>query len=108
MTETADPARIRLDKWLWHARIFKTRVLAAEVVSKGKIRINGQKTNKPGRAVGPGDVLTIVWGGQVRTLRLLACGTRRGPATEAAALYTDPGQKGDAGPEMSDRTERPF
>ncbi len=108
MTESADPTRIRLDKWLWHARLYKTRVLAAEAISKGKIRINGQKTNKPGRAVGPGDALTIVWGGQVRTLRLLACGTRRGPATEAATLYTEPSQKRDADPEMPDRPEHPF
>lgn len=89
MTIGADPSRIRIDKWLWHARLFKTRVLAAETVAKGRVRINGQKTDKPGRAVGPGDVLTLIWGDQPRVLRLRAIGTRRGPATEAATLYED-------------------
>ncbi len=79
--------RLRIDKWLWHARFCKTRGLAADLVQGGKLRVNGQKVLKPGRAVGPGDVLTLAFGGQVRVLRVLACGTRRGPATEAALLY---------------------
>lgn len=86
--------RIRLDKWLWQARFCKTRALAAAVVEAGRVRVNGQRVDKPGRAVGPGDVLTLAGigagmgaGGQVRVLRIAACGTRRGPAPEAALLY---------------------
>lgn len=85
MAETAD--RIRIDKWLWQARFCKTRALAAELVTAGRVRVNGTRIDKPGRAIGPGDVLTVALAGQVRVLRLLACGTRRGPAPEAATLY---------------------
>lgn len=85
MTEAPD--RLRIDKWLWHARFCKTRGLAATMVERGAVRVNGQRVVKPGRAVGPGDVLTLALGGQVRVLRVLACGTRRGPAPEAQGLY---------------------
>ncbi|WP_347310609.1 RNA-binding S4 domain-containing protein [Defluviimonas sp. SAOS-178_SWC] len=81
--------RIRIDKWLWQARFFKTRGLAAEVVSSGHLRLNGDRIAKPGRAVGPGDVLTFRQAARVRVVRILACGTRRGPATEAQTLYAD-------------------
>ncbi|WP_415183485.1 RNA-binding S4 domain-containing protein [Phaeovulum sp.] len=108
MTETAQPGRIRIDKWLWYARLYKTRVLAAEVVSKGKIRVNGQKTTKPGRAIGPGDVLAFSWAGQPRSLCLLACGARRGPAAEASALYKDLASPQDHVPDKPQTTKRPF
>ena len=81
--------RIRIDKWLWQARFFKTRGLAAAVVSASRLRLNGAKMAKPGHAVGPGDVLTFPQGRAVRVVRILACGTRRGPAAEAQALYDD-------------------
>lgn len=93
MTGAVD--RIRIDKWLWHARLCKTRGLAASVVSGGRLRLNGQRIEKPGRAVGPGDVLTLRLAGQVRVLRILACGTRRGPAPEAATLYEEIGPAGE-------------
>ncbi|PYF09202.1 heat shock protein Hsp15 [Rhodobacter viridis] len=83
----SDGDRIRIDKWLWQARFVKSRALAVDLVAAGRVRVNGQKTEKPGRAVGPGDVLTLVLGPEVRVLRILACGTRRGPAPEAATLY---------------------
>jgi len=83
----SDGDRIRIDKWLWQARFVKSRALAVDLVAAGRVRVNGQKTEKPGRAVGPGDVLTLVLGGEARVLRILACGTRRGPAPEAATLY---------------------
>lgn len=87
------PERLRIDKWLWHARFVKSRALAAELVSEGRFRVNGQRIDKPGRAVGPGDVLTFALGPEgrpeVRVVRVLACGTRRGPAPEAATLYAD-------------------
>ena len=81
--------RLRIDKWLWHARFLKSRALAAEMVSEGAFRLNGQRIDKPGRAVTPGDVLTFALGAEVRVVRVLACGTRRGPAQEAATLYED-------------------
>lgn len=81
--------RIRLDKWLWHARLCKTRGLAAQIVQAGRVRINAQRIDKPGRAVGEGDVLTLSIAGRVRVLRILGCGTRRGPATEAQTLYEE-------------------
>ena len=80
---------LRLDKWLWQARFFKTRGLSAELVSKGRVRVNGQPVSKPGRAVRPGDVLTFPQGNAVRVIRILALGERRGPAAEAQALYHD-------------------
>ncbi|MDX8354441.1 RNA-binding S4 domain-containing protein [Cognatiyoonia sp. IB215182] len=80
---------IRLDKWLWHARFFKSRSLAAGVVSAGKVRVDRQPVSKPARTVGPGDVLTFIQARETRVVRILACGERRGPAPEAQALYED-------------------
>lgn len=80
---------IRLDKWLWQARFFKSRSLAAGVVSAGKVRVDGTPVSKPARAVGPGNVLTFVQATQTKVVRILACGERRGPAPEAQALYED-------------------
>lgn len=83
------PERIRIDKWLWQARFCKTRGLAQDAVQGGKVRLNGQRIEKPGRGVGPGDVLTVRLGAQVRVLHILECGTRRGPASEAQGLYEE-------------------
>jgi len=80
---------IRLDKWLWQARFFKSRSLAAGVVSAGKVRMNGQLVSKPARAVGAGDVLTFVQATETKVVRIIACGVRRGPAPEAQTLYAD-------------------
>ncbi|MCE8546783.1 RNA-binding S4 domain-containing protein [Ruegeria pomeroyi] len=97
MTEA--PTRLRIDKWLWHARFFKTRVLAAEAAGSGRIRVNGNRVSKPAHAVGPGDVLTFGQGRQVRVIRVEALGTRRGPAPEAQTLYTDlDAERNDAPP----------
>jgi len=83
------PARIRLDKWLWHARFFKTRSLATKLVLGGHVRVNAQRVSKPATAVGPGDVLTFAKEDDIRIIRVLAVGERRGPAPEARALYDD-------------------
>lgn len=84
-----DTPRLRLDKWLWQARFFKTRSLAAKQVSGGHVRVNGAKVDKPARQVGPGDVLTFPQGRRIRVVEVLAPGTRRGPASEAQELYAD-------------------
>jgi ribosome-associated heat shock protein Hsp15 len=81
--------RLRLDKWLFQARFFTTRDLAAEVILGGHLRLNGQHCLKPGHGVGPGDVLTFSQGERVRVIRILDLGQRRGPAPEAQGLYLD-------------------
>ncbi|MFD2738445.1 RNA-binding S4 domain-containing protein [Sulfitobacter aestuarii] len=81
--------KLRLDKWLWHARFFKTRSLAAAQVQAGVVRVNGAPTQKRASSVGQGDVLTFIQGNHVRVIRIEAVGTRRGPAPEAQTLYTD-------------------
>ena len=88
MTEEAAET-LRLDKWLWQARFFKTRGLSAALVSKGRVRVNGQPVSKPGRTIRPGDVLTFPQGDRVRVIRVRAIGDRRGPAAEAQGLYRD-------------------
>lgn len=88
----ADPnaaARLRLDKWLWQARFFKSRGLAAEVIEAGHVRVNGTRVTRPGRDVGEGDTLTFPQGARIRVVRILALGLRRGPAPEAQTLYLD-------------------
>lgn len=87
-TVDAGRVKIRIDKWLWHARFFKTRSLAAKVVSAG-VRVNGTPVAKPAFCVSPGDVLTFSQARDVRVIRVLAPGERRGPAPEAQALYDD-------------------
>ena len=84
-----ETTRLRADKWLWQARFFKTRALAAALIEGGHLRLNGAKMHKPGHGLRPGDVLTFPQGGQIRVIRLCALGQRRGPASEAALLYED-------------------
>ncbi|HWA91935.1 MAG TPA: RNA-binding S4 domain-containing protein [Rhizomicrobium sp.] len=79
--------RIRIDKWLWHARFYKTRALAAQAAQSGRIRRNGNRVEKAGLEVKIGDVLTLGRGHELVVVRILACGTRRGPASEAQTLY---------------------
>ena len=81
--------RIRVDKWLWHARFFKSRTLAAKLAGSGKLRINREVVVKPGAAVKSGDVLTFPKGTDIRVIEILALGERRGPASEAQGLYKD-------------------
>ena len=83
------PEAQRLDKWLWYARVTKTRTLAATLVQNGKVRVNRERTLKPRQQVKADDVVTIAVHGRVRVLRVLAPGERRGPAKEAVALYEE-------------------
>jgi len=83
-----EPAAVqRLDKWLWFARIVKSRTLAAQLVQDGKVRVNRTKVAKPAQTVRPDDVLTIAIRGNIQVLRVLAPGARRGPPAEARQLY---------------------
>lgn len=79
----------RLDKWLWQARFFKSRTLAAELCRSGRVRLNGTHVTKPSATVGPGDILTFPYHQQVRILKIMALATRRGPASEARLLYEE-------------------
>ena len=94
MAEAASPEKplvekVRVDKWLWQARFFKTRGLAAGLAGSGRLRINSEHVVKPAQTVRPGDVLTFPQGDRIRVIRIEALGLRRGPAPEARALYTD-------------------
>jgi len=88
-TQDTSPNAQRIDKWLWYARVTKTRTLASSLVQSGKVRINRIKADKPGASVKVDDVVTIAVHGRVRVLRVVAPGVRRGPATEAAELFED-------------------
>ncbi len=79
----------RLDKWLWFARVVKTRSLATRLVTDGHVRINSRKIETASKQVAPGDVLTIALERQVRVLRIIAPGLRRGPYEEARLLFED-------------------
>jgi len=83
------PPRIRIDKWLWHARVTKTRSLASRLVELGQVRINRRKVAKSSHDVGPGDVITVAVHERVRVLKVLGSGSRRGPASEAALLFEE-------------------
>ena len=85
----ATPPSSRLDKWLWQARFFKTRALASRMISRGRIRMNARRVRKPAAQVRIGDGLTFAQGDEIRAIRVLGFGTRRGPASEAQLLYED-------------------
>jgi ribosome-associated heat shock protein Hsp15 len=120
----AGSERIRIDKWLWHARFFKSRGLAAGAITSGAVRVNGQHAERASRLVGPGDVLTFVQGGRVRVVRLNTTAEARAGAALAHQLYTDlqplpapratapgetaSGQEGAAVPAKPDAPERSF
>lgn len=82
-------SRQRIDKWLWFARLTKSRTQAQSVVVSGAVRINRQRIDNASHAVRAGDTLTVTLAAGVRVLRVLDTGTRRGPAAEARLLYED-------------------
>jgi ribosome-associated heat shock protein Hsp15 len=96
----------RLDKWLYCARLAKTRTGAARLIEEGKVRVDGVRTVKPSRLVQPGNVVTATPSGKLRVVRVVATAERRGPASVARALYEDltPQQRLEAGsPQDGDR-----
>ncbi len=88
--------RQRLDKWLWFARLVKTRKQAVRLVEDSHVRIDARRTGVPAKSVGPGDVLTIALEREVRVLRILAIAERRGPHRDAQLLFEDLTAKGPA------------
>jgi ribosome-associated heat shock protein Hsp15 len=108
----------RLDKWLWFARVVKSRTLAASLVTSGKVRVNRQRIDKPAHALKPGDVVTVSVGRRVRVLKVVAPGLRRGPASEAHELFEelapryaspnpDPSHRNDVGRSVIDEPHSP-
>jgi ribosome-associated heat shock protein Hsp15 len=80
---------LRLDKFLWFARIVKTRALAQTLAEEGRLRISGRVADRAHASVRVGDVLSFAMRGEVRVLRVEALPVRRGPPAEARALYTE-------------------
>jgi ribosome-associated heat shock protein Hsp15 len=80
--------RVRIDKWLWAARFYKSRSLAADAVSGGLAQLNGARV-KPSREVGPGDELELTIGQTRRVVIVSGVSERRGPAKEAVKLYVE-------------------
>lgn len=100
----AEPA-IRIDKWLWHARVVKTRTLARKLVEAGKIRVNREKISTPSRLVKPADVLTIVLERKILVYEIAAIANRRESFAVASKLYRDlsePQQTTSSGTENGD------
>ncbi len=83
------PGSLRLDRWLWQTRFFKTRSLAAKLISAGRVRVNAAPVRKPAHPVRPGDTLTFPQGDGVRVIRATGLPQRRGPASEARHHYED-------------------
>ena len=89
MAGTAEQGRLRIDKWLWYARVTKSRSLAQKLAASGHVRLNKERVTGAAQQVRIGDVLTIALERRVLVLRVLALGNRRGPAPEARLLYED-------------------
>ncbi|MEM8686207.1 MAG: RNA-binding S4 domain-containing protein [Pseudomonadota bacterium] len=109
MSGSEQAERQRVDKWLWFSRIVKSRTLAGELVSSGKLRVNKVKIAKPSYLVGSGDVLTFTHYGHLRVIKIAAIGARRGPAPEAQTLYEDlspPREKKEDAPDAADPGRR--
>ncbi len=81
--------RQRIDKWLWFARMARTRAAAARLVTDGHVRLNGRRVEATAKQVGPGDVVTLALERQVRVLRVLSSGLRREGYPQAQTLYED-------------------
>ncbi|MFG1373715.1 S4 domain-containing protein [Xanthobacter oligotrophicus] len=85
-----DPAeRQRLDRWIWHARVVRTRDAAADLVRAGHVRLDGARVTSPSHQVRAGQVLTIALDRNVRVLRIVSFSQRRGDATSARALFDE-------------------
>ena len=80
---------MRLDKFLWFARIVKTRALAQKITVEGRLRLDGRIVDRAHSPVRPGSILTFALSGRVRVIRVEALPTRRGPSAEAAACISD-------------------
>ena len=87
-SESASAGRVRIDKWLWAARFFKTRSLAAEAIAAGKVEVNEERV-KPAKPIGLGDSVSVRLGPYLHVVTVRGLSERRGPATVAATLYEE-------------------
>lgn len=87
-SDNSSPGKVRLDKWLWAARLFKTRALAKEAIEGGKISLDGHKP-KPGKEIAAGTVLSVRQGWDEKTLLVIALSEQRRSASEAQLLYSE-------------------
>lgn len=87
--ETSSNLSQRIDKWLWHARFYKTRSIAQKQVATGKIRVDREKISSPSRKVSAGNVLTITRDRDIKIIEILGVADKRGPYSEAQLLYND-------------------
>ena len=92
----ANVDRQRIDKWLWHARMVRTRSDAAALVEAGHARLNGQRVTAPGHALRIGDVVTLALDRSVRVVEVAGFCVRRGGPPEAIATYRDLGARAPA------------
>lgn len=99
-------AEVRLDRWLWAARFFKTRALATQAVDGGKVHLNGQRT-KPSKRLRPGDRIEIRKGPHRFVIQVKELSDRRGPASEAAALFDELPESQEARRVLADRRRTP-
>jgi ribosome-associated heat shock protein Hsp15 len=90
--------RQRIDKWLWHARVVRTRAAAASLASSGHVRVNGQRIEAASRAVKAGDIITVALDRTVRVLEVKGFAERRGSAEHGLALYDDLSEPAPAAP----------
>lgn len=95
---------LRLDRYLWFARFFKSRSAATALCAAGRVRVNREPGRKASSLVCTGDVLTFPQGNRIRVVRVVALGSRRGPPAEARTLYEDLASEGsEAAPQLSSR-----
>ena len=80
---------LRIDKWLWYARFFKTRTIATKKVNSGKFRVDGNLINKSHKQIIVGQILTFPYQNDIKVIKVLNLGNRRGPSTEAKLLFED-------------------
>ena len=85
----SDTGKLRIDKWLWFARVVKTRSAAAALCEDGSVRLNGTRVDQAHKAVRAGDVVTVALAGRVKVLKIMSLAERRGPYSEAQHLYED-------------------
>ena len=87
-SESSSAGRVRIDKWLWAARFFKTRSLAAEAIAAGKVEVNEERV-KPAKPIGLGDSVSVRLGPYLHVVTVRGLSERRGPASVAATLYEE-------------------
>ena len=100
--DASTPGRVRIDKWLWAARFFKTRSLAADAVTAGKIEVNEERV-KPAKLVQVGDSVSVRLGPYLHVVHVRAISERRGPASVAATLYEETAESSTARAKLAEQ-----